>query len=730
MGNAGSRVLAVACAVAAFVGIPAWAQQELAEERAVLHLFFSDSEVVSPSKFDQKLSQAPAKVVIVTAEQIRQRGYVDLEQVLHDLAGFDFDKGMGVNWSTIFMRGIRSDNSDRFLLIWDGIIQNDIWKQTTWISRQYPLSNIARIEVLYGPASLLYGANAFAGIINVILKKEAEVDGFSIQAMVGSWRTQLAEFNFGKEAGPWRFMANARYYTSDEMDFNGKYWVDAAGRRRTYNHDLALMWPAAGRLHDWNQDGLYDVLINGCPNGFDGKTHNPTNDWFVQAGVGWGDFDLRGYYWWQDEAEDPWYTSQKRSNDHLIITGSALELTYAHDFGNGLKSRGYLIMRTSGVNENTRTPSFKAYFTGDVNDPRELCIYKLGSYVYYKVFAREYRLGAQFDLARGDTMAVMGAELVQTDAPEDYATRTLKSQPWSATERHRTRDAAAFANVHRALGGRFSLDAGLRYDYNYAVGEPGGFGGLFTGRAAAIATPTPNQTVKLIYGQSFQEPDPWHRYSLDVGVRNLRAPDLQPEKLDSLELDYDVTVGTRWRTSFSLYANRVRNLIRLESVSRKGGATNQFKNIGELDVRGLELESRYFFGEGRSAYLNATWTRAEDPKTGRKTGDIAPFKANAGLELAFEKGSLSCRAHYVSARDTINYDNPSIYVVRKVGSYFTVDLTGVLRVRQDLDVTFSLWNLLDRTYYDPGPRSADGTSYNGAILQQPFHAFVGLSYRF
>lgn len=94
---------------------------------------------------------------------------------------------------------------------------------------------------MYGPSSLLYGANAFAGIVNVILKREKEVDGLSVWGMAGSWKTRMAELNFGKEVGRWRFMANGRLFVSDEMDFNGKYWVDSAGRHRTYNQDLSRL---------------------------------------------------------------------------------------------------------------------------------------------------------------------------------------------------------------------------------------------------------------------------------------------------------------------------------------------------------------------------------------------------------------------------------------------------------------------------------------------------------
>ena len=123
-----------------------------------------DLQVQTASKVKQNLNETPAATYVVTEYMIKAHGYHNLEEILHDLPGFDFNKSYGINYSTIFMRGYRSDNSDRFLLMFDGIPENDIWKQTTWISRQYPVSDIKQIEVVYGPASALYGTNAFSGI--------------------------------------------------------------------------------------------------------------------------------------------------------------------------------------------------------------------------------------------------------------------------------------------------------------------------------------------------------------------------------------------------------------------------------------------------------------------------------------------------------------------------------------------------------------------------------------
>jgi len=72
----------------------------------------------------------------------------------------------------------------------DGRVENHLWSQQVFLSRQYPINMISRIEILYGPASVKYGANAFLGVINLITKKGEELkegrSEFSIKGELGS----------------------------------------------------------------------------------------------------------------------------------------------------------------------------------------------------------------------------------------------------------------------------------------------------------------------------------------------------------------------------------------------------------------------------------------------------------------------------------------------------------------------------------------------------------------
>ena len=81
-------------------------------------------QVITASKTPQTLSEVPATVRIVTAEQIKTRGYLTLEDALADLPGFQFRNILGFN-SYIFMRGVPSQNN-KILLLMDGIQINEL----------------------------------------------------------------------------------------------------------------------------------------------------------------------------------------------------------------------------------------------------------------------------------------------------------------------------------------------------------------------------------------------------------------------------------------------------------------------------------------------------------------------------------------------------------------------------------------------------------------------------
>jgi outer membrane cobalamin receptor len=212
--------------------------------------------VSSVSKRPEDLETAPAAVEIIEAKDIVARGYVDLVDLLSDVAGFEISKTYGFNFANIFQLGYRQDSTEKTLLMIDGIEENDLWSNIAYISRQYPLSNIKAVEILYGPSSTMYGPRAFVGTINIITysaKEEAgnyfeneKIERGSSFYMYsnfsgGSYNTYDADFTFGnsKKDKQVNFQITGRYFRSDEHDMSDlpffNYSVDDLDQFE-YNH--------------------------------------------------------------------------------------------------------------------------------------------------------------------------------------------------------------------------------------------------------------------------------------------------------------------------------------------------------------------------------------------------------------------------------------------------------------------------------------------------------------
>ena len=134
-----------------------------------------DTVVVTAAGFEQKLTDAPASISVITREELQTRPYLTLIDAVRDLEGVDVGETSDkTGQKTISIRGMGPDYT---LVLIDGRRQNnhgDIYPNSfggNQFNHIPPLDMIERIEVIRGPASTLYGADALGGVINIITRK-------------------------------------------------------------------------------------------------------------------------------------------------------------------------------------------------------------------------------------------------------------------------------------------------------------------------------------------------------------------------------------------------------------------------------------------------------------------------------------------------------------------------------------------------------------------------------
>jgi iron complex outermembrane receptor protein len=162
-------------------------------------LFSEIPSVYGASKYEQKVTEAPSSVSIVTAEEISRYGYRIFADILRSIRGFytTYDR----NYGYVGIRGFGrpGDYNSRVLLLIDGHRINDSVYDAASIYTAFPLDVdlIDRVEVIRGPSSSIYGTSAFFGVINVVTKRGRDIGGIQASGETASHDTLKGRATLG-----------------------------------------------------------------------------------------------------------------------------------------------------------------------------------------------------------------------------------------------------------------------------------------------------------------------------------------------------------------------------------------------------------------------------------------------------------------------------------------------------------------------------------------------------
>jgi iron complex outermembrane receptor protein len=137
--------------------------------------------VLSAAKGVTTVQEAPSIITIITSDEIKSRGFRTLQQALSTIPGWMESYAIGNQAPLPLVRGVQQ----AALLLHDGISMFDPWANLGYFGPTQPLENIKRIEVVTGPGGVLWGANSFLGIVNLISKDAEDVNGLEVSAGYG-----------------------------------------------------------------------------------------------------------------------------------------------------------------------------------------------------------------------------------------------------------------------------------------------------------------------------------------------------------------------------------------------------------------------------------------------------------------------------------------------------------------------------------------------------------------
>lgn len=179
------------------------ADAKMDREAEVLYL---REEIVSiASRYDQPISKAPADVYVITEEDIKNSGVTDIPTLLRRVPGMEVMQTNAVDFN-VSVRGNNQLAANKLLVLVDGrSIYIDQSGTVFWKQLPVALIEIKRIEVLKGPASAVYGFNAFDGVVNIITKSPDEMKGTTLQVAGGEVGTLLTNAVYAGTTGNWSY---------------------------------------------------------------------------------------------------------------------------------------------------------------------------------------------------------------------------------------------------------------------------------------------------------------------------------------------------------------------------------------------------------------------------------------------------------------------------------------------------------------------------------------------
>lgn len=632
---------------------------------------YGDEEFVSIATGSKKpITRAPAVASVITAEDIRAMGATDLNQVLDTVPGLHVSLSTLSRLDAVYsIRGIHTGFNPQVLLLMNGIAFPELWTGAHPILFRLPVANIERIEVMRGPGSAIYGADAYAGVINIITKDADGLGGTVTGGRVGSFDSQEFWLQHGATYADWDVAFSFEWQTTD------------GDRDRVVKRDaqttLDEIHGTSASLAPGSLDTRYDLFNTRLEIGRGDWTFSLWNWRLEDAGVGAGAaqaLDPEGYQsdnlyladltWHNTDLHPDWDLTSRVSYQYL---------------DNNIKFHIYPPGAQLG-----ETLTFPEGMIGRPDDTSRIAGVDLAA-IYSGISKHKLRIGTGYKYQHMETSETKnygpgvfpGVITDVTDTPFIYAPDKSRKVLHLSLQ-----DEWQFAPD-------WELTTGIRYDDFSDTGD------TFNPRIALVWATRHNLTTKLLYGSAFRAPSFSELYAINNPVA-LGNPDLDPETIDTLELAFDYKPTFDVQLGLSLFTYQARDLI--EFVPDSNGTSKTARNARDQDGYGLELEMDWKLSETLRLRGNYAWQRAEDEETGRRVADAPGQQAYLRADWRFwPDWVLSPQATWVGDRARAAADPRT-----EIDDYTLVDVT--LRrsnLFKNLEAALSVRNLFDENACEP-----------------------------
>ncbi len=650
-------------------------------EEEELEIGLGDEQFISIATGRKKLvSKAPSVTSVITAEQIFKSGARTIDEVLESIPGLHVSAS-STNLSPIYsIRGISTDRNPHVLVLLNGVATTNSYFGDRGPVSSMPVNAVSRVEIIRGPGSAVYGADAFAGVINIITKSAQEYDGLSVGARAAEFGTADLWLSYGNTdeidiafsiQGHTTDGDDDRIVASDGQTFwdtvTGTTASNAPASMSTNQNRVDLNFEAAG--DDWSlKYWSRHIREVGAGPGI-ALALDPN-------GRGRGDYylldltlkDLLKAENWDTSLQLTYYDTTSVSESYTLYpAGTVLPIDTVGNINPVVGTPTQFVDGLIGNPTISEARTAVEFVSQSQNIDSHIIRFSVGlSHVglvpeEIKNFGPGVNVGTLTDVTGTDNVFI-------TTETRDNVYLTIQDEIEIAAD--------------------WELTSGVRVDH-YSD-----FGDTINPRFALVWDTSNALTTKFLYGRAFRAPSFAELYAINNPVV-LGNPDLEPEIINTVEIAFDYKRSPSRRYGLSIFMYDITDLIQF-TPDGTGASTAQ--NTGDQTGEGIEFEALWkskidVTYSGNIVLLNAT-----DETLNVEVANTPKIQLYFQVDWEIADGvHLIPQLHHIGKQTRVDGDPRGA-----IDSYSLMNL-ALTSSNDSISWQIGVNNLTDENYVDPSP---------------------------